>query len=138
MFFFICIAQRYEAVMDRCYAGYIAKAFRKGLQSYVWLLSHNLFDLFFVLFCQNSFSTRRRFVDDPSFIPKDFYPPIERRLTDIEDGKAVLNGKFSIEDGMDSRGTKFRSFSFHAVDYNYIRKKLKAFLSTFNKNALKK
>ena len=122
--------------MDRCYAGYIAKAFRNDLQSYVLLLIHKLFDLFFVLFGQNSFPPRRRFVDDPSLVPVNFYPPVERRLTDIEDGKRVLDGKFPIEDGMNSRGTNFWSFSFHAMDYNYIRKKLKAFFSTFNKNAL--
>ncbi len=100
--------------MDRCYTGWMIETFRKFSQGRVRLLSHDLFDLFYVFICQDRSSSRRRFVDDPSFILINLHPSIERRLADRENGQRILYGQFPLEDGMSSCGTDFRSFSFHA------------------------
>ena len=37
--------------MDRCYTGWMIETFRKFSQGRVRLLSHDLFDLFYVFIC---------------------------------------------------------------------------------------
>ncbi len=76
--------------MDRCYTCWMIETFRKFRQRDVRLLSHDLFDLFYVFFCQDRSSPRRRFVDDPSFFLIDLHPTIERRLADMENGQRIL------------------------------------------------
>ena len=60
---------------------------------------------------------------DPSFIFIDLYPSVEGRLADVKDRKSAFYSKFPLKNSMDSCGTNFRSFSFHAINYTLIRKK---------------
>ena len=108
--------------MERSQAYWQMKTFSQLRQCYVRLLCHDAFDLFYVLLCKSMGTSRRSFVDNSSFILIDLYPSLEGRLADVKDRKTAFYGKFPLKNSMDSCGTNFRRFSFHAMNYTQLPK----------------